>query len=1302
MQLKSLGNLSIATDVILRNANNFNVISDAVKNLGTEYAVTALLSSTLTEAEKVQILVCKGLSLEQAKEALATATLTTTQKSSTVAVDLNTMSKIGNTAATKAQVSEETKNLLLKGKLITEEQVQAKTTVELTKAKIADAVASGNLTKAEGKQLTSTLGLTGATGGLGTAFKGLGAKIKATTASMWTFLTTTPVGWATLAVAAIGSVVAGVYAYNKAIDKAVDNAKEKLSEVLSKYDEVTSKIAENNEKIKELEVLRESGNLSIVDSEDLDELKAQNEELRIRQQYLEKQKEISNQEIVEASKKKYNRDYGRQDTSNINAYKEKLSNPKPINNASSYLTGEGGSQYQSSSYAAGQQDALNAENDALAALIAQYQFYEEEKAKALQAQDSESIEKYSSKLSEICQKLMESRTELQGFRDDLSLTGESSSELEDVNHKLELIDNTLLSKGKQLVEFINDSSFKEQKEKLTELADSGRLAADTLAESFPELNQYLIENGLTLEDLIGLVKTYREELESIPSEEIKEPLSISDTIDQLNTQLKPAFDSLKSAYQDIFTDDGFTLSNVDISMLDSIKSSIDSLNEMDGVEIDYSSFENLAKVLTDTSSTSAEVRDSINVLATDIVNSLNPALKDVTGESYQLVQQMLESLGVQNAEQVMLSSLGYTYEEYTAAKQECANAGFDLANATEEEIANFIAEQGGAENCGEALALLQLKKLLLNTTRIDQTSDINNILTLAGAAGVASDSMVRLANAKTLLDNAVANNDSRGIAVAKQELIDAGKAAKDSVLDFKPVELNFSPASSTSSKGSGSKSEKDTHLEAYKKDLAELEHMHNMELITDKEFYDRLQDLNEKYFNDTAEHHEKYLDEYQSNEEKIFKGLKQVYQDSLEAHKSMMDSAASHAQRVLDKEIDKLKSDSKTTIKHYEQRIDAIDKEIDAKQGIIDTYQDELDAMELANQKRKDAIALQKAQYELDRAQNQRTIGQYQNGQKVYLTDGKAVRDAEDVRDEADYNIKKTEIQEKISLVQKEIDALEAKQDRLQAKIDQENQALDDQIEKLEAYKERWAEIAEKQTIAQEEAAFLAICGAEGEAEILAMREGILQGFSDNYDAITTNLADLAQSNADRMAEIASQMEAAASRAAKAASDMAKAQASMASPKGEKYASGTKSAKRGLNLVAENKPEAIIDNDGVRLITKPTLLQMSGGEQVLNGKETETLLDRGTSLSPRIKELLSRSQIESIGNFANMNVMPSFQHNVKLPSFDFSKLQVREQPQNIEVNIGDIKLDNVKDSQSLARDIVNRMPSYVIQEINKR
>lgn len=83
MQLKSLGNLSIATDVILKNASNFNLVSDAVKNLGTEYVATTLLSSTLTDAEKVQILVNKGLSLEQANTALSTAALSASQTTAT-------------------------------------------------------------------------------------------------------------------------------------------------------------------------------------------------------------------------------------------------------------------------------------------------------------------------------------------------------------------------------------------------------------------------------------------------------------------------------------------------------------------------------------------------------------------------------------------------------------------------------------------------------------------------------------------------------------------------------------------------------------------------------------------------------------------------------------------------------------------------------------------------------------------------------------------------------------------------------------------------------------------------------------------------------------------------------------------------------------------------------------------------------------------------------------------------------------------------------------------------------------------
>ena len=64
------------------------------------------------------------------------------------------------------------------------------------------------------------------------------------------------------------------------------------------------------------------------------------------------------------------------------------------------------------------------------------------------------------------------------------------------------------------------------------------------------------------------------------------------------------------------------------------------------------------------------------------------------------------------------SYVGFTNtsaDEYISAKEECANVGFNLANATESEINGFTKEQLEAGNCGEALALLQLKKMLVNT-----------------------------------------------------------------------------------------------------------------------------------------------------------------------------------------------------------------------------------------------------------------------------------------------------------------------------------------------------------------------------------------------------------------------------------------------------------------------------------------------------------------------------------------------------------------------------------------------------------
>ena len=313
-------------------------------------------------------------------------------------------------------------------------------------------------------------------------------------------------------------------------------------------------------------------------------------------------------------------------------------------------------------------------------------------------------------------------------------------------------------------------------------------------------------------------------------------LSITQTIDQLNTQLKPAFDSLKSAYQDIFTTDDngkplFTLENVDLSMLDSIKSAIDDLNENEelGISIDYSSFETLASVLTNSESTADDVRNAMNGLAGTIVQSLNPSLQSTTAETYQLTKSMLESLGVANAEEVMISALGYSLTELSALRRNASDAGFDLANATDSEISMFIWEQTEAGNCAQELYALQLKKVLLNSTTINTSADIEYILGLANSAGIASNALVKLAEAKQMLDTANANSDVRGIYEAKKYANQLRDEIQNDVINFKVPEINFdgTDKSKSSKSGKSSKSEKDLWLEEYKKKLEELKRQLN-------------------------------------------------------------------------------------------------------------------------------------------------------------------------------------------------------------------------------------------------------------------------------------------------------------------------------------------------------------------------------------------------------------------------------------------------------------------------------------------
>ncbi len=345
--------------------------------------------------------------------------------------------------------------------------------------------------------------------------------LKAATMLIWeqvtataAWLAATPAGWATLAVGALASVTASIYAYNKSIDTAVDNAREKLSETETLLSSLSTEKDTIVSKIKELETLEKNGSLSIVDKADLEALRNQNEELRIRQMYLTKQQEKENQDLVAASKKKYNRDYAHQQLSrtSIDQYKdaltEKAGNQPPVN---TYLTGS--TNVTPTSYAPGiEAQQLQTESQTLAANIAKYEYYTEEKKKAFQAGDTKSVEKLDEKLTAVSETIYKSREELQSFTAELSATGESSSELDDANHKLQLINETLYANEKAAFHFINDNTLQLDKKKLVEFAEAGELTTDKLSQNFSGIDAYLKENGFTLNNLISIVKTYKDEL----------------------------------------------------------------------------------------------------------------------------------------------------------------------------------------------------------------------------------------------------------------------------------------------------------------------------------------------------------------------------------------------------------------------------------------------------------------------------------------------------------------------------------------------------------------------------------------------------------------------------------------------------------------------------------------------------------------------------------------------------------------------------------------------------------------------
>lgn len=357
---------------------------------------------------------------------------------------------------------------------------------------------------------------------------------------------------------------------------------------------------------------------------------------------------------------------------------------------------------------------------------------------------------------------------------------------------------------------------------------------------------------------------------------------------------------------------------------------------------------------------------------------------------------------------------------------------------------------------------------------------------------------------------------------------------------------NFASVSKkSSSSGSSSKSSKDELKEQFQAEYDLLKHNLEMEYITEEDYYNGVQALNEKYFAGKEE----YLDDYRKYEEEVYKGLKSYYKsycddmmdyydkkldaskmsykeycDSvskmladmhnsgkisdkdwydytktmLEKQKDAYDRALSAITRRLQKEIDAWQAkidalnDQNDALNDQKDNYDKIlsavsnvyDKEIDRLNEQKDLLQDQIDALNDKN----DALDLQyrkeQALYALQKAQQQRTRKLYVEGKGyIYDTDNEAIRDAQKDLDD----ITNEEL----------INSLQKEQDKIQESIDI-----------LEKYKEKWNEIPDAWDKAVSEQLAIEFWGQEYEKLILMNRTSDIENFKTKYLKIQSQIND--------------------------------------------------------------------------------------------------------------------------------------------------------------------------------------------------
>ena len=1277
---------------------------------------------------------------------------------------------------------------------------QAKTALDKIIVQNAQAVANGEVTASNIALATSEKGTALATSAFTTA-------IKANASAMKTWLLTTPAGRLTMLV---GGIFLAVKAYD-ALTVSVEEQKEKMEDSLSAYEDAKSELSnitselENQEKV--IDDLLKKEKLTYAEKGQLEELQAITQELRIQKDLAEKEEGRTKKEVATNASDLFKKQFGKYDISE-----------SEINERQYY------------SDLSGNYHNLIIDKNDISAMIAGYKQFNKLLDEAYGSGSQEDIENYKTLTSDIYDSIFSTTSELQEQQSNISkyyeiiknipyedLTPDQQEIVDSYNEISNII--ALIYKqikpdtwnSMQIDNLFATEGIEKTKEELLEMAKEGTLDENVI-KSYSKLNSTLEDSNMVLSDGQSAANALCNEIYALINKENElaqlssiDILPISSTIDQLNTRLKPAMYSLKSTWQDIFTDDGLSLDNLDLlSTVDSIKSKLDELNKIDGITVDYSSFEDFVRILENTESKEEDVKQGFNELASSIVQASVSGIED-----FQTLKDVLEDLGVVNNEIVAFQALAQNTDALKAS-------GLDLLNATQYEIKAFASERVSVENLSEAIIYLtEQQKYLQFQTEInsiqsmDTSQEIANLKNLAKNAGITGDVISDLTELEQIYQ-AVASGvygiNTQQVAMAMERAKQLKNKIQEEISkeNLKTPEIEFPEVKFEPKidKSSAKKSADD--LEKLTKDYVDA-YMNYMEqsLKTGRIDYQTYARDVAKFLKDMYDQGKIAAKDYHDYTKEMLEVQKNVYDKALSAITRRLEKESEYYQGLID-EINKKNDSLEKQKDDYDSILSVVekvyDKEIDALQEQQKAIDEKIDALRDANDEEERGIALANARYALEKAQQQRTRLVYTEGEGfIYKQDNEAIR-------EARKELKDVELENTISQLEKEKEALDEDIENLekykdlwseipdlhqqavneklaidmfgadyekvilqsreqainefankyisiQQQVDDNNSLIESYEEKKEYYdklREQWNDLTDvyEQSVEDQYAAML--YGVDWEDQILSGRIDYLNDFKDSYIEIQQAIVDAAWNSANEQVK-------AAKEAAKGADGNTNDITSLGFKKeldknvepnskfnvtygttnpsefeqklndvkkygslvvveskknnnntnkldeyykklkrGSKYASGTKNAKKGLNLVGEEGTETFVDNDGnVSLVTEPTLIPMKGGETVIKASETEKILTGIDNLVPlNWDEMWNKIKISP-------QAMPKFDLNIP----DYSKMLSNAKSQDVSITQHiELTLPNVTNTSGVENVIetIRKLPLDALQYVNRR